>query len=46
MGLVKFALKFRISIYVLSLLILLGGIGAIVTMPKDVLPNVDIPVVS
>ena len=46
MGLVKFALKFRISFYVLSLLILLGGVGAIVTMPKDVLPNVDIPVVS
>ena len=46
MGLVKFALKFRISIYVLSLAILLGGIGAIITMPKDVLPNVDIPVVS
>ena len=46
MGLVKFALKFRITVYVLSLLILLGGIGAIVTMPKDVLPNVDIPVVS
>lgn len=46
MGLVKFALKFRISIYVLSILILLTGVGAIVTMPKDVLPNVDIPVVS
>ena len=46
MGLVKLALKFRISIYILSLLILLGGVGAIVTMPKDVLPNVDIPVVS
>ncbi len=46
MGLVKFALKFRISIYVLSLLILLSGVGAIITMPKDVLPNVDIPVVS
>ena len=46
MGLVKFALKFRITIYVLSLLILLGGVGAILTMPKDVLPNVDIPVVS
>ena len=46
MGLVKFALKFRISIYVLSLLILLGGVGAIIVMPKDVLPNVDIPVVS
>ena len=46
MGLVKFALKFRISIYVLSVLILLSGIGAILTMPKDVLPNVNIPVVS
>ena len=46
MGIVKFALKFRITIYVLSLLILLGGVGAIITMPKDVLPNVDIPVVS
>ena len=46
MGLVKFALKFRISIYVLSVLILLAGIGAIITMPKDVLPNVNIPVVS
>ncbi len=46
MGLVKFALKFRISIYVLSVLILLGGVGAILTMPKDVLPNVNIPVVS
>ncbi len=46
MGLVKFALKFRISVYVLSVLILLAGIGAIITMPKDVLPNVNIPVVS
>ncbi len=46
MGLVKFALKFRISIYVLSVLILLAGVGAIITMPKDVLPNVNIPVVS
>ncbi len=46
MGLVKAALKFRVTVYVMSLLILLGGIGAIITMPKDVLPNVDIPVVS
>ena len=45
MGLVKYALKFRVSFYVLSLLMLLGGIGAIVVMPKDVLPTVDIPVV-
>jgi len=45
MGLVQYALKFRITTYVLAVLMLLGGAGAIVTMPKDVLPTVDIPVV-
>ena len=45
MGLVKFALKFRISFYVLSILILLAGIGAAIVSKKDVLPNVNIPVV-
>ncbi len=45
MNLVKFALKFRITFYVLALLILLGGIGAAVVANKDVLPNVNIPVV-
>ena len=45
MGLVLYALKFRITFYVISLLILLGGIGASVITPKDVLPTVDIPVV-
>ena len=45
MGLVKYALKFRVSFYVLALLMMLGGVGAIVVMPKDVLPTVDIPVV-
>jgi multidrug efflux pump subunit AcrB len=45
MGLVKYALKFRVSFYVLSLLMMLGGVGAIIVMPKDVLPTVDIPVV-
>jgi multidrug efflux pump subunit AcrB len=46
MGLVKFALKFRNTFFVLTVLILLAGIGAIMTMPKDVLPTVDIPVVT
>jgi len=46
MGLVKYALKFRVSFYVLSVLILFLGIGAIVTMPKDVFPSVNIPVVT
>src|ERR1700753_257054 len=45
MGLVLYALKFRVSLYVLALLMMLGGVGAIVVMPKDVLPTVDIPVV-
>ncbi|HEY1944687.1 MAG TPA: efflux RND transporter permease subunit [Roseiarcus sp.] len=45
MGLVKFALKFRITFCVLAFLILLSGIGASVVANKDVLPNVDIPVV-
>src|ERR1700722_13725894 len=45
MGLVKYALKFRVTFYVLSLLVMLGGVGAIIVMPKDVLPTVDIPVV-
>ncbi|MCW6508965.1 efflux RND transporter permease subunit [Lichenifustis flavocetrariae] len=45
MGLVLYALKYRISFYVISLLVLFGGIGASVVTPKDVLPNVNIPVV-
>ncbi|MEA2866620.1 MAG: hypothetical protein QOE39_1335 [Bradyrhizobium sp.] len=45
MGLVKYALKFRVTFYVLTLLMMLGGVGAIIVMPKDVLPTVDIPVV-
>src|SRR6201996_7461019 len=45
MGLVKYALKFRVSFFVLSILMMLGGVGAAVVMPKDVLPTVDIPVV-
>nr|WP_294565822.1 efflux RND transporter permease subunit [uncultured Rhodopila sp.] len=46
MGLVKYALKFRITFYVMSILILLAGAGAYVVMPKDVLPEVNIPVVT
>ncbi|CAO4150833.1 Acriflavin resistance protein [Methylorubrum thiocyanatum] len=45
MGLVQYALKFRITTYVLAVLMMLGGAGAIVVTPKDVLPAVDIPVV-
>ena len=46
MGLVTYALKFRITFYVMSVLILLAGIGGYVIMPKDVLPDVNIPVVT
>ncbi|GJD34534.1 efflux RND transporter permease subunit [Methylobacterium aerolatum] len=45
MGLVLYALKFRITTYVLAVLMMLGGLGAIIVTPKDVLPVVDIPVV-
>ncbi|TXM76365.1 efflux RND transporter permease subunit [Methylobacterium sp. WL12] len=45
MGLVQYALKFRITTYVLAVLMMLAGGGAIVVAPKDVLPIVDIPVV-
>ena len=46
MLLVKYALKFRVTFYVLAVLIVLAGAGAAVVMPKDVLPSVDIPVVT
>jgi multidrug efflux pump subunit AcrB len=46
MWLVLYALKFRNTFYVLSALILLCGIGACIVMPKDVLPEVNIPVVT
>jgi multidrug efflux pump subunit AcrB len=46
MGLVKYALKFRVSFYVFAVLILFFGLSAIAIMPKDVFPSVDIPVVT
>ncbi len=46
MNLVEYALKFRVTFYVMALAIMALGGSAIVSMPQDVLPNVDIPVVS
>ncbi len=46
MGLVTYALKFRITFYVMAVLILLAGVGGYIVMPKDVLPDVNIPVVT
>jgi multidrug efflux pump subunit AcrB len=45
MGLVQYALKFRVSFYVLAVVMLLGGIGSAIVGTKDVLPTVNIPVV-
>ena len=39
-------LKFRITFYVMSILILPAGIGGYAIRPKDVLPEVDIPVIT
>lgn len=45
MGLVQYALKFRVTFYVLAVLMLLAGTGAGIVGVKDVLPVVNIPVV-
>ena len=46
MGIVRFALKFPYTFYVLAALILFLGASAIVVMPEDIFPEIDIPVVS
>ncbi len=46
MQLVLFALKYRATFYVLAVFILLAGGGSAVVMRKDVLPEVNIPVVN
>jgi multidrug efflux pump subunit AcrB len=46
MGLVQYALKFRITFYVLAILVLFLGGSAAINSPKDVLPNVAIPVIN
>ena len=46
MGIVKFALKFPHTFYVLAALIVFLGITAIRAMPTDIFPQIDIPVVT
>ena len=46
MGIVGFALRFKHTFYVLALMILFLGGSAILTTPKDIFPNIDIPVVT
>ena len=46
MGIVRFALKWPYTFYVLALLILFLGVTAIRSMPADIFPQIDIPVVT
>ncbi len=46
MGIVRFALRFPHTFYVLALLISFLGIIASVSMPTDIFPEIDIPVVT
>jgi multidrug efflux pump subunit AcrB len=46
MGIVRFALRFPYTFYVLAALILFLGATAVTVMPMDIFPEIDIPVVS
>jgi multidrug efflux pump subunit AcrB len=46
MGLVRFALRFPHTFYVVAAAIVFLGVAAISTMPMDIFPEINIPVVS
>ena len=46
MGIVRFALRFPHTFYVLAALILFLGVAAIRAMPTDIFPEISIPVVT
>src|SRR5271155_303478 len=46
MGIVRFALRYPYTFYVLAALIVFLGVSAITVMPEDIFPEIDIPVVS
>src|ERR1700757_591216 len=46
MGIVRFALRFPYTFYVLAAFILFLGVSAILVMPEDIFPEINIPVVS
>src|ERR1700728_4064826 len=46
MGIVRFALKFPYTFYILAALIVFLGVSAIRVMPEDIFPEINIPVVS
>ncbi len=46
MGIVRFALRLPHTFYVLAVLILFLGVTAVVSMPMDIFPQINIPVVN
>jgi multidrug efflux pump subunit AcrB len=46
MGIVRFALRFPHTFYVMAALILVLGVSAVITTPRDIFPNINIPVVT
>ncbi len=46
MGIVRFALRFPYTFYVLAVFIIFLGVSAIKVMPQDIFPEINIPVVS
>ena len=46
MGIVRFALRFPYTFYVLATLVLFLGSTAILSMPIDIFPQINIPVVT
>jgi len=46
MGIVRFALRLPHTFYVLAVLVLFLGVTAILSMPTDIFPEIDIPVVT
>ena len=46
MGIVRFALRFPHTFYVMAALILVLGVSAVMTTPEDIFPRINIPVVT
>ncbi len=46
MGIVRFALRFPHTFYVMAIAMLFLGVSAAITSPKDIFPSINIPVVT
>ena len=46
MWIVDIALRRPLTFIVLAIFILIAGVLAVISTPKDIFPNIDIPVVS